>query len=123
MKHWSEAIEYPSAHQMTYMRSFLEQLDWWKLVPVLPGDPNFSAKSAAYAYAKGDGVELLYFFARDTKSGTINSLEPNRRYNLVWYNPRTHKAQKAVKICSDENGSLTLPDKPDQQDWVAMVKR
>jgi hypothetical protein len=41
----------------------------------------------------------------------------------VWYNPRTHKAQKAVKICSDENGSLTLPDKPDQQDWVAMVKR
>lgn len=123
MKHWSEAIEYPSAHQMTYMRSFLEQLDWWKLVPVLPGDPNFSAKSAAYAYAKGDGVELLYFFARDTKSGTINSLEPNRRYNLVWYNPRTHKAQKAVKICSDENGSLTLPDKPDQQDWVVMVKR
>ena len=108
---------------MTYMRSFLEQLDWWKLVPVLPGDPNFSAKSAAYAYAKGDGVELLYFFARDTKSGTINSLEPNRRYNLVWYNPRAHKAQKAVKICSDENGSLALPDKPDQQDWVAMVKR
>lgn len=122
LKHWSEAIEYPSAHQMTYMRNFLEQLAWWKLAPVLPGSSHFSAKSSAYAYARGADVELLYLFSHDRNSGTINHLEPHRRYDLVWYNPRSDKMLKTVKIFSDEKGSLTLPDKPDEQDWVAMVK-
>ena len=121
-KPWSESIEYPSAHQMGYLRSYLESFDWWNLVPVLSDEPSFDAESAAYFYAKTDKKHVLYFFAKnELATGTIKDMNPDSEVELEWFNPRTGETTPAVKMTVAADGSLKLPSKPDMEDWVLSI--
>ena len=41
---------------------------------------------------------------------------------LAWYNPRTGEYQEALSLITQPDGSLSLPEKPDLQDWVLMIE-
>ena len=121
-KPWSESIEYPSAHQMGYLRSYMEAFDWWNLVPVLCDQPEFEALSSAYAYARTDNRHVLYFFAKNELStGTIKDMKPRADVRLEWFNPRTGESMPAVEAAVDSDGSLVLPQKPDTEDWTLTI--
>ena len=121
-KPWSESIEYPSAHQMGYLRSYMESFDWWNLVPVLCDQPEFEALSSAYAYARTDNRHVLYFFAKNELStGTIKDMKPRADVRLEWFNPRTGESMPAVEAAVDSDGSLVLPQKPDTEDWTLTI--
>ena len=121
-KPWSESVEYPSALQMRYLRNLLESMEWWNLAPVLRDDKAFQDQSGAFAYARTKDVHLLYFYARNTLTGSITDLKPSARYTLTWYNPRTGQHMKAQILKANESGVLSLPQKPDDLDWVMVLK-
>ena len=121
-KPWSESIEYPSARQMGYLRSYMESFDWWNLVPVLCDQPEFEALSSAYAYARTYKRHVLYFFAKnELATGTVKDLVPGAEVRLEWFNPRTGETLPAVEVTVAAEGSLVLPQKPDIEDWTLTV--
>lgn len=121
-KPWSESIEYPSARQMGYLRSYMESFDWWNLVPVLCDQPEFEALSSAYAYARTDKRHVLYFFAKnELATGTIKAMEPGAEVRLEWFNPRTGETMPSVEATVGIDGALVLPQKPDVEDWTLTI--
>ena len=121
-KPWSESIEYPSARQMGYLRSYMESFDWWNLVPVLCDQPEFEALTSAYAYARTDKRHVLYFFAKnELATGTIKAMEPGAEVRLEWFNPRTGETMPSVEATVGIDGALVLPQKPDVEDWTLTI--
>lgn len=121
LKPWSESIEYPSAIQMGYLRSFMESFDWWNLVPVLPGDKAFRADAKAYVYARTPETNVLYFFSKETATGEITDIQAGKTLLLTWFNPRTGEKAEPEKVTAAEDGRLVLPSKPDPEDWVLKI--
>ena len=119
--HWSVSVEYPSANQMIHLRSFLESFDWWNLVPVLPGDESFEPRSKAYVYARTPNTHVLYFFANSIDTGEITDIQPGKVLKATWYNPRVGERLAPVDVAAGQDGRLSLPDKPDNEDWVLMI--
>ena len=121
LRPWSESIEYPSAIQMGYLRSFMESFDWWNLVPVLPGDKAFRADAKAYVYARTPETHVLYFFSKETATGEITDIQEGKSLQLTWFNPRSGEKSDPIKITVSEEGRLILPERPDTEDWVLQV--
>ena len=121
LRPWSESIEYPSAAQVGYLRSFMESFDWWNLVPVLPGDKAFQADAKAYVYARTPETHVLYFFSKDTATGEITDIQAGKTLAATWFNPRSGEKGAPVKVAAAEDGRLVLPEKPDTEDWVLQV--
>ena len=121
LKPWSESIEYPSALQMGYLRSFMESFDWWNLKPVLSDDKAFKAASPAYVYARTDDVHVLYFFSKDKSTGVITDIPADRAVDARWFNPRSGEWTEVAGLSSSQDGGLALPEKPDDGDWVLMI--
>jgi len=122
-KHWSEAVEFPSAHQMTLMRQYLEKIEWWKLSPDLGFQRIFTPdpKGIASCANLGDSLFLCYFNGTNTITGTLHGLNPQRKYAGEWFNPRTGKTASASPLAPTANGDCRLPPKPSAEDWVLKV--
>ncbi|MBP1540450.1 MAG: DUF4038 domain-containing protein [Prevotella sp.] len=118
---WSESVEYPSAHHMRHLRTFMEQFDWWNLVPVLHGNPSYRDVSKGYVYAKTAHRHIFYFYARNRKTGVLRptATTPNP-LTATWYNPRTGTTLPSATLQGEAKG-FTLPEKPDADDWVLIV--
>jgi len=119
---WQESLEFPSALQMKYLRSYLESIDWWNLTPVLPGDPVFRDASGAAVYARTPGVHLLYFYGKNTRTGSISTLSSGTGMDVRWYNPRSGAFLEASRPVREADGYWSLPAKPDGEDWVLEIR-
>ena len=65
---------------------------------------------------------MLYFFSREHLTGTLGGLAPGLEVEQNWYNPRTGQRAEPLFRTVNEEGKLVLPDRPDTQDWVLMIK-
>ena len=124
MKHtkWPESLEFETAYQMGYMRSFFQKINWWELTPRFDYTEWFGNDGSWYSLAsKGNNLYVVYFYNTDRKTGTIKNLE-NTSYSVEWFNPRTGNTgvSKTVNI---QNGSYTIGEKPDTNDWVLTMKK
>lgn len=119
---WQEALEYPSALQMRHLRALLELFDWWNLVPVIPGDPVFRDDSGAAVYARTPREHLLYFYGKGTRTGRISTLAFGAEMCAEWYDPRTGEFSEAVLPVRGDDGYWDLPAKPDEADWVLVIR-
>jgi hypothetical protein len=106
---------------MAHLRRFLERTEWWELVPVLPRDSAFLSLSPACVYARNARTHILYFYSRSLETGTILHLKPLARFSLIWFNPRTGEQETPLTLSADADGSLVLPQKPDEEDWAAEI--
>lgn len=123
---WSEAIEYPSAHQLRYLRSFMESFDWWNLRPILPGDPALRFQEEAEVAARTDRRILIYLFGNEApqkEEGTLLQLTPRQEVKLFWFNPRNGEQSAIQQLHATEEGTLSLPPRPDNEDWVLCVEK
>lgn len=121
---WSEAVEFESAHQMSILKAFFQSFDWWNLAPVFQGDAGFNAsKYVAYAHARtSKGNNVLYFYSTGTATGSLNGVKAGSRYKAAWFNPRTGNYASQQVVCANEDGTMPLPAKPDDLDWVLVIK-
>lgn len=115
---WTESINLDSAKQVCYMKSFLENLEWYNMVP----DTEFR-----YFTPSGNGCHctcasvnddtcIIYFYSLDSKSTGKVNLEG--KINCRWFNPRTGEYGEEFTV-TDGN----LSDKPDNEDWVIICSK
>ncbi len=119
---WEEGLALPGGAQLQHLRACYESVAWWKLEPALaavepPGD----------VLVKADGVNtlLLYFpaGAKVSPSASLVRMPEGGSYLAEWFDLRTGKGAKLEVALTVKNDRLPLPHRPDEQDWMLVLKR
>ncbi len=120
---WLDGLRSEGGAQVAYIKDFLTQYEWWKLVPCFNGsyfyDPNGSSYSVSHI---GDKVFIGYFYNSTPnyeKLGTLTSMA-NGEYKVTWFNCRTGEYAESFTV-SVTDGTYTIPAKPDAGDWAISV--
>jgi hypothetical protein len=118
---WSESIHFETANQMGYMRSFFENIAWYRLTPRFNDSAWIIPQTdTLYSLAtEGSDMYVCYFYNRSGSTAELCGLQ-NAEYTLRRYNPRDNTYTKAEIIVPD-NGRFNLGDKPDKEDWVFIL--
>ncbi len=121
---WCDAIEYPSAHHMGHLRRFLESFDWWNLKPVMGDNAVFADHPGVpHACARTEDRFVFYFYGRkDGRTGLVKGMKA-AFVSARWFNPRTGEWLSEVVMVPDSKGLVSLPSKPDNEDWALMLER
>jgi hypothetical protein len=113
---WKEALEFPGATQMGYLRRFFESLPWTQLRPA----PDFIQQQSAVqdpssyvacARTPDGQVTVVYFPPKAQAQVRLHVSNPKQ---VRWYNPR-----EGTWLENSPRGLLVPPD---EQDWLRVVK-
>jgi hypothetical protein len=112
---WREALAYPGATQMGYVRRFFEDLPWTELRPapdLVEQSATDPALFAACARTTDGNITVVYFPPRSTAQVRLHVADPKQ---IRWYNPRTGTWQ--------DRSSRGLLTPPDDNDWLLVFKQ
>ncbi len=121
---WLEGLRSEAGAQVSYIKKFLSEYEWWRLVPCFNGsyfyDPNGSNYSVSHI---GNEVYLGYFYGtspNNDKLGTLTSMK-NGEYTVKWFNCQTGEYAESFSATVTD-GTYKLPPKPDRGDWAIAVE-
>lgn len=122
---WWEAAEMPGPDQLAVMKRFYEKHDWFRYRPdadrlVLEDDYRDATRPLLQVDDRGHGI--LYCPQGSGKDRKIRLKTEPGRYEMRRFDPRTGKETELAEIAA-ENGLLTIPDRPDELDWVFTLQR
>lgn len=138
---WQDALEYPSSYQMGYMRSFMEELEWYNLIPRFNNWAYFVPASNVYAYCasnRNNTEMVLYFYSYTDESvaerlnteknggimtGTVGSLAPCGKYTYQWFNPITGEYGESGDFTASVIGTWFAGVRPDDTDYVLLIRK
>ena len=138
---WQDALEYPSTYQMGYMRSFMEQLDWYNLIPRFNNWAYFVPASNVYSYCasnKKNTEMVVYFYSftdetvaerTNTKNnggimtGTVGSLVPFASYTYKWFDPIHGEFVEEGTFRASAVGTWFAGLRPDDSDYVLLIQK
>ncbi len=138
---WQDALEYPSSYQMGYMRQFMEQLDWYNLIPRFNSWAFFKPASNVFAYCASNQSKtktVLYFYSFTDKSvaervngkgyggvltGTVGSLTPFAEYTYQWYDPINGKYVAQGTFRASLLGTWFAGARPGETDMVLLIQK
>lgn len=124
---WLEGLYSEAGQQMSYMKKFLENYEWWELVP------NFKATDETYFTQASDdyysvaSVEnrlfIGYFYGESIQNDSLGVLQglKNADYEVVWMNCVTGEYTESA-IVTVTDGTYRLPQKPTAEDYVVAVR-
>ncbi len=137
---WEDALEYESSYQAGYMRKFLENTEWYKLIPRFDNRAYFvPATNVYYVYAGNEeNTEIVIYFYSFTdeaiaenvntrgcggvKTGTVGSLTPKGTYTYRWFNPVTGEYFEEYEFTSTRMGTYYLGSKPEDTDMAVIIR-
>ena len=116
---WWEALLYPGGDQMGYLRHLYTSLEWWRMAPVAGG----ASRGDVLVLADDASVFLLRLPAGigPATPVTLQGAEPGR-YRATWFNPRTGVLSALPAALNSVGGSLSLPVRGDDQDWMLLLR-
>jgi hypothetical protein len=122
---WFDGLRLPGGDQMTILKDFYLGLgDWQKLVPRF-GDPaygSFANTEQSVLSTDGDTSYVVYFSDPSLATGTLAGMDDTKRYSATWFDPRTGEYQAIGDAISSSGGAWTIPERPDAEDWVLLVR-
>ncbi len=136
-----DALEYPSSYQMGYMRSFMEELDWYDLIPRFNNLAYFVPAAGVYNYCASnkDNTEMvLYFYSFTDPSvgekvntekyggvmtGTVGSLRPFGEYTYRWFDPISGEYTAEGTFRASVLGTWFAGERPDDTDYVLLIQK
>ena len=138
---WESSLEYPSAYQMGYMRTFFESIKWYELIPRF----NYYAffvpclnVLAQRASNKNNTEIVIYFYSvsdekltaqSNTKdgggylTGTVGSLIPFAEYTYRWFDPSTGEFIDDGTFRASPIGTWFAGLRPDDTDMVLLIQK
>lgn len=127
---WYEAIDGPGGEQMGAMRRFYEMQGFTELEPLDPRNGEVGADPAdglaPLFTATADRSRLVAYYQDRSHQG-VEVVMPDGVVLLTWFDPRTARpieqgpyAPSQVEV---RGGSWTSPAKPDDGDWLLVVRR
>jgi hypothetical protein len=122
LKKWPESLEFPSAHQMGYMKKFFSKIEWWKLTPRFDDPQWFEPTGSLYCFASiEDEVRVLYLYNKTCDTGIFRNMS-GRSYTLQWFNPRKNTYGRKITVTA-QDGAFNIGKKPDKKDWVLLFRK
>lgn len=135
---WYEGLTSSGGDSMQYMRRFFEEYRWWELVPCFDGNDYYTPAASSvkiasnYSFATiGNDLYIGYlYYPRKLPDGMFGKMTGMKEgeYEVRWYNPRTgeyaegKEYEKYNKTISVSDGEMIVPNKPDKEDWVIVVR-
>ena len=127
---WWESLERPGATQMGYLRKCYETVAWWMLMP-RPGAVEFASQASdatrPLVKSEGDAVYVIWFpQGSGAKVPAVLKLAApagTGHYAAMWFNPRNGDETKLAAHLAVANGQCPLPVRPDDEDWVLILRR
>jgi len=123
---WYEAIDYPGAFQMQFMKQLFLAFPFYKMHPeqnLIAGDILRHSTPARAALANDNSFALIYI-PHGQNIGVNLSAFQNEKVDAYWYNPRlgTHITMKS--FTADGNRNFNPPsDRKRGNDWVLIIKK
>ena len=120
---WSDAIDFESGDQMTYLYNFYTAIDWWKLEPrfIDQAWAKFTNPEMIVLKTDANRVYVVYFHNVTVNTGALKQMDDKAAYSASWYDPRSGKYTEISKSVHSSSGEWQLPEKPDEQDWLLLV--
>ena len=137
---WQDSLEYASSYQVGYMRDFLENSEWFNLIPRFDNKLYFvPANNVYYSYASNErNSEIVVYFYSYTdkfvaqktntkyyggiKTGTVGSLIPKGRYTYQWFDPINGEYSKEYEFTATIFGTYYLGDRPKATDLAVVIR-
>lgn len=119
---WVEGLYADAGQQLIFMKDFLTQYEWYKLVPCFSGSKYFAPSgNTNYSAAHVDSdLYIGYFFGHGKNVlGTFKNMQ-NGVYEVTWLNCRT--GETISKEITVEDNTYTVEGKGDDGDWAIAVK-
>lgn len=138
---WQDALEYPSAYQVGYMRSFMEDLKWYELIPRFNNPAYFIPSSNVFAYCacnRANTQMVVYFYSYTDASvaerlntekyggvltGTVGSLVPFAEYTYRWFDPVSGEYVADGSFKASAFGTWYAGLRPDDTDMVLLIEK
>ncbi len=138
---WQDALEYPSSYQVGYMRSFMEENEWYNLIPRFNNAAYFTPCTDVYSYcasSRDNSEMVIYFYSftnetvaekTNTKNyggimtGTAGSLTPFAEYEYRWFDPVSGRYTQEGKFRASLLGTWFAGSRPDDTDYVLLIKK
>ena len=122
---WHEGMNLPGSTHMRHLRDFFTAFAWWKLEPRF-ADPawcRFAEPETTVLATEADQRAVVYAYGAKRPIGSLRGLAPAAAYAATWFDPRTGSYREAPDLSAAKAGVVTLPDKPDGEDWVLTLVR
>ena len=122
---WSKLIHNDTSTQLgKYMRAFLTDVEWWKLIPRFDNPSYFLPEKPGYYSIATDERDtiVVQFFNVGYETGKLNWLE-HCEYTYQWFNPRTGEYSEKRSFRPDMYRMYQVEQKPDKWDWILLVKK
>jgi hypothetical protein len=125
---WDVALRRPGGDQMRHLRSCYESVEWWKLKPkptAVETESPLAEMQRILTKADGDTIFLIYF-PRRMPAGTkprLSGVATGSTYSALWFDPRTGKKASLKQALTVHDGKLPLPRKPDERDWMLILRK
>jgi len=128
-RNWYDAIDFIGGYQMAHMIDFYRALPWERMKYRPSGWASWSGEFTAEltdpvvrADDEADAV-TVYFNAGSSSQGTLSQLDASAEYESQWFNPRTGAFSAISSSFTPTGGTWTVPEKPDGQDWLLLVRK
>jgi hypothetical protein len=134
--HVWDALKYESGTYMQHLKTFILsegnryqtlQLASQDIHPQkAPDSPARGLDGWSFMMRTPDKKFALLYFENQAVLPTLSGFAANESYHLQWFKPRNGEWTAGGTIRSDDQGLLTLPSFPDQQnpsttDWAAKL--
>lgn len=121
---WVEALKRPGAESMRYFRKFFKANDFSELEPaqeLILGENPEGKQHIRAALSEDKSVLVAYFANPRAVKFDFGRLKPGTIYS-AWYNPRTGKYLKKVKLKDGEMKEFSPPSSTEKEDWAIVFK-
>lgn len=121
---WREVLELPGANSLQHLRTLLESLPWWKLVPdvknvvAVDGRGPFATNDyAVTALADNGAFSLSYLPSKRTLTVDLTKLS-GERIAASWFNSRTGESNRIAELTDKKHQTF---EPPSDGDWVLVL--
>jgi hypothetical protein len=120
---WHAGMDLPGAEQMRVLQAFFTALPWTELEPRF-GDAAWAVwddpERCALATA-GNRLYVAYCYGATAK-GALKGLAAEARYEARWFDPRGGTFAGEPMAVYATGGEWAVPEKPDEHDWILVVR-
>ena len=119
---WQEAASLPGAKQMTILATFVNSIEFWRLVPspqIVAVQPGLTSPRRYIAVAATETKDLTIVYVPEDRTLDLFRNALPRSPVMGWTNPRTGETEPAVAVV--EGGACRFPT-PGPGDWLLVIK-
>ncbi len=120
---WHAGMKLPGADQMRVMKDFFVALPWTELTPRFNDSvwARWKDNERCVLATLDNQLYVAYCYGA-TACGTLGNMKKNTPYEAHWFDPRTGRWTAKITVPGTINGEFHVPEKPDGNDWVLLVR-